>query len=145
MTSRRLVAALFGVAMTATAAVGADNLGLVAVTAALIAILVGLYVRGTAPVAVLGAVCAVALTQPHPMVAAASGVCAAAYLVLTHAPLTRATAGGVAGFAAVGALATMVPASVPWLPLVGPLLVVAVVGVALRPFVDVDAARPTSE
>jgi hypothetical protein len=143
MTARRLVAALFGVAMTAAAAIGTDNRGLAAAGVALIAILVGLYARAAATAAVLAALCAVALTEPHPMLAAASGVCATAYLVLTYATLTRATAVGIAGFAVVGALATMVPARLPWLPLLGPLAVVITVGVALSPFVDIPQAART--
>ena len=35
---------------------------------------------------------ALVLTEPHPILAATSGVCAAAYLVLTYAALTWATA-----------------------------------------------------
>lgn len=143
MTSRRLVAALFGVAMTAAATVGADNRGLAVATVALVAIVAGLYVRVAATVAVLSAVCAIALMQPHPLLAAASGVCATAYLVLTYATLTRATAVGIAGFAVVGALATMVPAGLPWLPVLAPVAVVAAVGVALSPFVDIPQAART--
>jgi hypothetical protein len=135
MTSRRLVAALFGVAMTAAAAVGADNRGLAAAAVALIAILAGLCVLAAATAAVLSAVCAVALTEPHPMLAAASGVCATAYLVLTYATLTRATVVAIVGFAVAGGLATTVPAGLSWLPLLAPVAVVAVVGVALSPFV----------
>ncbi|KAA0111745.1 hypothetical protein [Mycolicibacterium sp. P1-5] len=141
MTSRRLVAALFGVAMTAAAAVGADNRGLAAAVVALIAVLAGLYVRAAATAAVLSAVCAVALTEPHPMLAAASGVCATAYLVLTYATLTRATAAAIVGFAVAGGLATIVPAGLPWLPLLAPVAVVAVVGVALSPFVPATPNR----
>ncbi|WP_052960288.1 hypothetical protein [Mycobacterium sp. EPa45] len=140
---RRLVAAPFGVAMTAAAAVGADSRGLAAAGVALIAILVGLYVRAAATAAVLSVVCAVALTAPHPMLAAASGVCATAYLVLMYAPLNRATAIAIAGFAVAGALATTVGVGVPWLPLLAPVAVVAAVGVALSPFVDIPQAART--
>ncbi|WP_210419555.1 hypothetical protein ACRDU6_19010 [Mycolicibacterium sp. ELW1] len=143
MTVRRLVAALFAMAMTAAAALGADHRGLAAAATALIAILVGLYVRAAATVAVLAAMAALVLTEPHPILAATSGVCAAAYLVLTYAALTRATAVGIAGFAAVGALATTVPADLPWLPLLAPVAVVVAVGVVLSPFVDIPQAART--
>jgi hypothetical protein len=70
------------------------------------------------------------------VLAAVSGVCATAYLVLTYAALTRSTAVGIAGFAAVGVLATTVPAGLPWLPLLAPAAVVVAVGVALGPFLE---------
>jgi hypothetical protein len=136
MTSRRLLAAAFAVVMAGAATVGADPRGLVAVAVALVAVVAGLFLRAAATVAVLAAICAVALTGPQPVLAAVSGVCATAYLVLTHAALTRPTAVGIAGFAAVGVLATMVPAGLPWLPLLGPAAVVVAVGVALSPFLD---------
>ncbi|WP_431240145.1 hypothetical protein ACQ86B_11805 [Mycolicibacterium aichiense] len=134
MTVRRLVAASFAVAMTAATAVEADTRWLAAAAVALIAIIAGLFVRAAATVAVLAATAAIVLTEPHPMLAATSGVCAAAYLVLTYATLTRVTAIGIAGFAAAGALAVAVPVDLPWLPLLAPVAVVAVVGLALSPF-----------
>ena len=124
--------------MAGSAAVGADARGLTAVAVAVIAVVAGLYLRVAATVAVLAAICAVALAGPQPALAALAGVCAAAYLVLTHAAVTRPTAVGIAGFAAVGVLATTVPADVPWLPLLGPVAVVAVIGLALSPFVSAE-------
>ncbi|BBY67465.1 hypothetical protein [Mycolicibacterium helvum] len=134
MTSRRLLAVVFGVVMAGAAAVGADGRGLIAVTVALIAVLAGLYLRVAATVAVLAVICAVALTGPQPMLAAVSGVCAAAYLVLTHTAVTRPTAVGITGFAAVGILATTLPSGLSWLPLLAPVAVVAAMGIALSPF-----------
>ncbi len=142
MTPQRLLAALFGVAMTAAAAVGAGTPGLAAAAVALIAVLAGLYLRAAATAAVLAAVCAVTLTEPHPMLAAASGVCATAYLVLTYATLTRPTAFGIIGFAAAGVLATTAPVELSWLPLLAPVAVVAAVGIALSPFFDIP--QPTA-
>lgn len=140
MTSRRFLAASFGAAMAGAAAVGADARGLIAVAVAVIAVLAGLYLRAAATAAVLATVCAVALSGPQPMLAAASGVCAAAYLVLTHAAVTRPTAVAIAGFAAVGVVATTAPAGLPWLPLLAPVAVVLAVGVALSPFVGAEDA-----
>ena len=138
MTSRRLMAAAFGVVMAGAVAVGADARGLVAVAVALIAVLAGLYLRVAATVAVLAVISAVALTGPQPMLAAVSGVCAAAYLVLTHTAVTRPTAVGIAGFAMVGILATTLPAGLSWLPLLAPVAVVAAIGVALSPFLSAE-------
>jgi len=134
MTSRRLLAAGFGIAMTGVAAVDADARGLVAVVVALIAVVAGLFLRAAATAAVLAVICAVALADPQPTLAAVSGVCAAAYLVLNHAAVTRPTAAGIAGFAVVGVLATTVPAGLPWLPLLAPIAVVLAIAVALSPF-----------
>ena len=134
MTSRRLGAAAFGVAMGAAAAVGADQRGLVAVAVSLLAVLAGLYLRTAATIAVLAVICAVALSAPQPMPAAVSGVCATAYLVLTHAAITRPTAIGIVGFAAIGVLATTVPVGLAWLTLLAPVAAVVAVGVALGPF-----------
>jgi len=134
MMSRRMLGSAFGVVMCAAAAVGADIPGLIAVAVALIAVVAGLFVRAAASIAVLAAICAIALGDPQPALAAVSGVCAAAYLVLMHAAVTRPTAVGITGFAAVGLLATTVPIGLPWLPLLAPVAVVAVVGLALSPF-----------
>ncbi len=138
MTARRLLAAGFGIVMAGAAAVGADGRALVAVTVALIAVPAGLYLRVAATVAVLAVICAIALTGPQPMLAAVSGVCAAAYLVLVHSTVTRPTAVGIAGFAAVGILATTLPSGLSWLPLLAPVAVVAAVGVVLSPFPRAD-------
>ncbi len=124
--------------MAGAAAVGADARGLIAVAVALIAVLAGLYLRVAATAAVLAVICAVALTDPQPMGAAVSGVCAAAYLVLTHAAVTRPTAVGIVGFAAVGIVATTLPSGLSWLPLLAPVAVVAVMGVALSPFLRAE-------
>jgi hypothetical protein len=132
------LAAAFGIVMAGAAAVGADAPAQVAVAVAMIAVLAGLYLRLAATVAVLAVICAIALTGPQPVLAAVSGVCAAAYLVLTHTAVTRPTAVGIVGFAAVGILATTLPSGLSWLPLLAPVAVVAAVGVALSPFVGSD-------
>ena len=134
MTARRLLAAAFGTTMTGAAALGSDGAGLFAAAIALIAVLAGLCLRPAATVAVLAAACAVALADPRPTLAAVAGVCAAAYLVLMHAPITRPTAVGIVGFAVAGVVATTLPAGLPWLPLAAPVAVVLAVGVALGPF-----------
>jgi hypothetical protein len=145
MTWRRLLATAFGTVMVGSAALGADERGLLAVAVALIAVLASLYLRTAATVAVLAVIGAVALAGPQPMLAAVSGVCAAAYLVLMHAALTRPTAVGIAGFAASGVLATALPAGLPWLPLLAPLAVVAVIGLALSPFLRAEDEGPSTE
>jgi hypothetical protein len=144
MTWQRLLATAFGTVMVGSAALGADERGLLAVAVALIAVLTSLYLRAAATVAVLAVTGAVALAGPQPMLAAVSGVCAAAYLVLMHAALTRPTAVGIAGFTAIGVLATALPAGLPWLPLLAPVAVVAVIGLALSPFLRAEDQGPST-
>lgn len=145
MMSRRLLAAAFGTVMAGSAALGADDRGLVAVAVGLIAVLAGIYLRAAVTVAVLAVIGAVALSDPGPMLGAVSGVCAAAYLVLMHAAVTRPTAVGIAGFAGVGVLATTLPAGLPWLPLLAPVAVVAVIGLVLSPFLGADDRVSSAE
>ena len=106
MTSTRFVSAGFGVVMAAAAAVDAHGPALIAAAAAGVAVLAGLYVRAAATAAVLAVVCAIALSEPQPMLAALAGLSAAAYLVLRHATLTRPTVIGLVGFTALGMVAT---------------------------------------
>lgn len=134
----RLLAVPFGVVMAGAAAVGADARGLIAVTVAVLAVTAAVFLRVAATAAVLAVIGALAVSDPQPMLAAVSGVCAAAYLVLTHTTVTKPTAAGIAGFAAVGVLATTVPADIAWLPLLAPVAAVAVIGVALGPFLRAE-------
>ncbi|BBY61067.1 hypothetical protein [Mycolicibacterium sarraceniae] len=100
--------------------------------------LVGFFLRVAATAAVLAVICAIALTTPQPALAAVSGVCAAAYLVLTRTTVTRPTAVGITGFAVVGVLATTLPPGSSWLPLLAPVAVVLGIGVALSPFLRAE-------
>jgi hypothetical protein len=52
--------------------------------------------------------------------------------------VTRPTAVGIVGFAAVGIVATTLPLGLSWLPLLAPVAVVAVIGVALSPFLRAE-------
>ncbi|GAB7141621.1 hypothetical protein [Mycobacterium riyadhense] len=136
------VAPVFGLLMVGSAAVGSHGPAIIAAVAAVIAVAVGTVVRAAATLAVLLSVSAIALSDRPHVLAALSGLCAAAYLVCRHG--AGATAGLVmgssptiiaaAGFTFVGLVATSFPLQLPWLPLVAPLAVLAIYVLATRPY-----------
>jgi hypothetical protein len=132
----------FGLLMAAAAAVRADRLGSIAAALAVIAVVVGLRYRSAAIVSVLLVIAAIVLSDPPPLFAALSGLSAASYLVIRYStgPLagvvttTRPTVIGMIGFAVAGVVATVVPLSLPWLPLAAPPAVVVIFVLAVLPF-----------
>ena len=127
---------VFGLLMVAAAAVDADRAAVVTAAVAVGAMLVGLRYRAAATLSVLLVVAVIVLSDPPGLYAALSGLSAAAYLVLWHAAslgvvtTTVPTVLGMVGFTLVGVVATVVPAAVPWLPLVAPVAAVAIFVVA---------------
>jgi hypothetical protein len=138
----------FGLLMAAAAAVHADTRGSVAAALGVLAVLFGLRYQAAVTLAVLLVIAAVVLSNPPPLFAALSGLSAAAYLVLRHAAdsgvvtTTRPTVIGMVGFTLVGTIATMVPVSVPWLPLAAPLAVVSIFLLVTLPFVHNQRGDP---
>jgi hypothetical protein len=132
----------FGLLMVGVAAVGSHGPALVAGLVAAIAVGVGTVSRPAATLAVLLAVLAIAVSNPSPVLAASSGLCAAAYLVSRHAASTPSgvvigswpTTIAAVGFTFAGLVATSFPLQVPWLPLVAPVAVLAIYVLATRPF-----------
>lgn len=125
----------FGLVMVASAAVQADDVALAAAGVAAFAVLLGNVIRvlATGAVVVSGAV--LVLADAPAMTAAMCGLAAAAYLVLRHAAeVTGATVIGAVGFTAAGLAAVSLPLQLPWVPLVAPVAVFALVVVATRPF-----------
>jgi len=146
MTPNQFVSAGFGVVMVAAAAVDARGPALIVAAAAGVAVLAGLYVRAAATAAVLAVVCAIALSEPQPMLAALAGSSAAAYLVLRHATLTRPTVIGLVGFTALGMVATTAgTAGLSWLPLLAPVAAVVLFLVLTGPFARDDRADDARE
>lgn len=146
MTSNRFVSAGFGVLMAAAAAVDARGPGLIAAAAAGVAVLAGLYVRAAATAAVLAVVCAIALSEPQPLLAALSGLSAAAYLVLRYTTMTPPTVIGLVGFTAIGVVATTAgPAGVSWLPLLAPVAAVVLFLLLTGPFARDEGADDAAE
>jgi hypothetical protein len=138
-----MLSTVFGLLMIGSAAVGSNGSGVVAATVAVVAVAVGIPFRPAATLAVVLSVATIVLAGPPYVLAALSGLCAAAYLVCRHAVGPRpATVIGswptiiaAVGFTFAGLVATSFPVQVPWLPLVAPLGVLAMYVVATRPFV----------
>ena len=146
MTPNQFVSAGFGVVMVTAAAVDARGPALIVAAAAGVAVLAGLYVRAAATAAVFAVVCAIALSEPQPMLAALSGLSAAAYLVLRHATITRPTVIGLVGFTAVGVVATTAgTAGLSWLPLLAPVAAVVLFLVLTGPFARDEHADDAAE
>jgi hypothetical protein len=138
----RAFSTAFGLLMVASATVGSDGLAVVAGAVAVIAVGVGIVFRPAATLAVLLSVLTIVLSNPSHLLAALSGLCAAAYLVCRYAagaPAAVATGAGptmiaAVGFTFAGLVATSFPLQVPWLPLVAPVAVLAIYVLATRPF-----------
>jgi hypothetical protein len=129
----------FGLLMIAAAWIDASRIGAVVIAAALGAVLVGLRYGFAATLAVLFVIVAIVVSDPPPLFTALSGLSAAAYLVLWHASssgvvtTTRPTVIGMLGFTLVGIVATAMPITLPWLPLLAPPVAVAIFVVATQP------------
>ncbi|MCV7015496.1 hypothetical protein H7I40_24145 [Mycolicibacterium madagascariense] len=124
--------------MVAAGAVQSSGPALLAAGVALLAVLAGVAFRGAAAVGVLATAGALALSAPSPVLAALAGMSALVYLMLRYAStgdaaavLTVPTMLGALGFSAIAVVGATVPLSLPWVPLIAPLAVVAlyVVGV----------------
>ena len=115
-----------------------------------VAVLVGTVPVGRMPagrvlgtVAVVATALALGISDPSPAVAALAGVAATVHLVLRHArsdhasaSLTVPTVVGALGLSAAAVLGAAVPLALPWVPLVAPLVVVAIYVLALGQYVD---------
>ncbi|HTI78800.1 MAG TPA: hypothetical protein VL634_27635 [Mycobacterium sp.] len=131
----RAISTAFGLVMVASAAVQADGPGLVAAGVAAAAVLAGSLFRPAAAIAVLATVAVLVLSNAPPVLAATAGLCAAAYLVLRHTAAVGApTVLGAVGFTAAGLAAASLPFQLPWVPLLAPLVVLALYVVVTRPF-----------
>lgn len=130
----RLMSTGFGLVMLAAAALQAEGVALIACAVGAAAVLLGNAFRPFATLAVLSAGAALVLGEAVPMLAALCGLSAAAYLVLRHSVATRPTVVGATGFTMAGLITVTVPVQLPWVPLAAPLLVLALVVLASRPF-----------
>jgi hypothetical protein len=138
----RAFSTAFGLLMVGSATVGSHGLAVVAGAVAVIAVGVGMVFRPAATLAVLLSVLTIVLSNPSQLLAAVSGLCAAAYLVCRHAadaPVAVAAGAGptivaAVGFTFAGLVATSFPLQLPWLPLVAPVAVLAIYVLATRPF-----------
>lgn len=134
-TAKSLLPLAFGVFMVGAAAYRADTAAVIAAAGALGAVVLSVWVRPVATVAVLLALVTVVLADPAPMHTVLAGLAAAAYLVLRHTDPTVPTMLFAVGFAAAAAVVVALPVHVPWLPLIAPLALLAGYLLALKPFV----------
>ena len=134
----RALALVFGLVMVGSAAVGTHGPAVTTAGAAALAVGLGMALRPIATLAVLLSVFTMVLSDPSHLLAALSGLCAAGYLVCRYAgAVIRSwpTLVAAVGFTFAGLVATSFPLQLPWLPLVAPLVVVAIYVLATRPFV----------
>lgn len=137
----RVLATVFGLLMVGLAGVGANGPAIVTGAAAAIAVGAGVVSRPAATLAVLLSVATIVASDPPVVLAALSGLCAAAYLVCRHAvgAPTGVVIGSwptivaLLGFTFVGLVATSFPLQLPWLPLAAPPGIVAIYLLATRP------------
>lgn len=137
----RVFSVAFGLLMVAAAAIGSHGLPLITAAAAVLAVGLGTVFRSAATIAVLLTVTVIVASDPSHILAALSGLCAAAYLVCRHASGDIVTGSwptivAAVGFTFAGLVATSFPVQVPWLPLVAPLAVLAIYVLATRPFIN---------
>lgn len=138
MTAGRALSTAFGLLMVAATALVAEGPSLVGAALAVTAVLLGVRYAGAATLAVMISVVVALLAEAPPMSTALAGVAAAAYLVLRYSNsvesvVTAPTAIGALGFSAIGLGATVIPVSVPWLPLAAPVAVLVSYVIVVKP------------
>ena len=138
MTAGRALSTAFGLLMVAATALVAEGPSLVGAALAVTAVLLGVRYAGAATLAVMISVVVALLAEAPPMSTALAGVAAAAYLVLRYSNsvesvVTAPTAIGALGFSAIGLGATVMPVSVPWLPLAAPVAVLVSYVIVVKP------------
>ncbi|KUI22226.1 hypothetical protein AU193_17735 [Mycobacterium sp. GA-1285] len=121
--------------MIAAAALSADDAVLVVCGFAVVMVLLGNVFRVAATVAVLSTAAAIVVASASPVLAALCGLSGAAYLVLRHTTdVTVPTVVGALGFTGIALSAVLLSPELPWMPLVAPLAVLAVVALTTKPF-----------
>lgn len=138
VTAGRALSAAFGLLMVAATALVAEGPSLVGAVLAVIAVLLGIRFAGAATVAVTISVVVALLAEAPPMSMALAGIAAAAYLVLRHSNnvesvATAPTTVGALCFSAIGLGASVIPVSVPWLPLAAPVAVLVSYVIVVNP------------
>jgi len=131
----RALSTAFGLVMVASSVVQADGSALAVAGAAAVVVLVGNVFRPCATLAVLLAAAVVVIGDAPPLLAALCGLSATGYLVLRHtSAITGPTVIGAVGFTAAGLVAVSLPGQLPWVPLIAPFAVLALVVLVTRPF-----------
>ncbi len=147
----QLFSAVFAALMVVAAAWPAGRTGFAAVAPATLAVLVAVFFRLAATVAVLLTVAALSLVETTPLFAAGSGLAAAAYLLTRHAAdrggvaITVPAAAALIGFTLVGLIATVAPLPITWAPLLAPAVMVAILVAVGAPLLRRTASDPVSD
>lgn len=147
----RALTAAFGAVMVLTAGLDGGPLVLAILAAALAAVAASLFEPRVAVVAVLLTVVALAVGAPTPWFAAVSGLAAASYLLTGYADRTGAntstvpTVVGLIGFTLAGLAATAITAKVTWVPLLAPVIMTAVLVVAVMPLLGSPRTGPAGD
>jgi hypothetical protein len=145
----RLFSTAFGVLMVAAGVRPIGPWGLAAMALAVAALVAALFFRPASILAVLLTVAGMALGAPIPVLAAVSGLSAAAYLVSRYAEravtLTVPTVLGMLGFTAAGVLATSVGLQLTWAPLVAPAIMAGILIVVVAPLFAERLIGPTPD
>ncbi|MBB5162773.1 hypothetical protein [Mycobacterium sp. AZCC_0083] len=138
MPAGRALSTAFGLLMVAATALVAEGPSLVGAALAVVAVAFGIRFAGAATLAVTISVVVALLADAPPMSTALAGIAAAAYLVLRYSSsvesvVTAPTVVGALGFSAIGLGATVIPVSVPWLPLAAPVAVLVSYVIVVKP------------
>jgi hypothetical protein len=138
MPAGRALSTAFGLLMVAATALVAEGPSLVGAALGVVAVAFGIRFAGAATLAVMISVVVALFADAPPMSTALAGIAAAAYLVLRYSSsvesvVTAPTAVGALCFSAVGLGATLIPVSVPWLPLAAPVAVVVSYVIVVKP------------
>lgn len=138
VTTGRALSTAFGLVMVAATALVAEGPSLAGAGLAVVAVAFGMRFAGAATLAVMISVVVALLADAPPMSTALAGVAAAAYLVIRHSGtaesvVTTPTLVGALGFSAIGLGATVIPVSVPWLPLAAPVAVLVSYVIVVKP------------
>lgn len=144
-----LVGAAFGVLMVGSGVKPTPPWGLLVAALALAAVLVGLFYRPASVVAVLVTIAGLALGNPAPLLAAVSGLSAAAYLMLRYADdavtLTVPTVLGMLGFTAAGVVGTAIGLELTWAPLLAPAIMAGILIAVAAPLFAERSPTPAAD
>lgn len=138
----RLWSAALGLAMATVVAPSVHGPAIAAVIGAGLAVSVATLFLPAATLGVLLVVVAIVSSDIGPGAAAASGLCAAGYLVMRHtAAVTGPTVVAAIGFTLIGLVSTVFPLQLPWLPVLAPPLAFGCYAVVVQPFLAARTRR----
>jgi len=135
----RVLATFFGLLMV-LAAIGSGGVpALIGSAVALAAVAAGVFYRRAAVPAVIATAATLAISDTSVLFAAACGLSAAAYLLMRYATpaipgavtMTGPTVIGMVGFTLTAVAAALVPWRLSWVPLLAPILILAIVVLAV--------------